>query len=149
MGRGKAAHYGSCQEVSHQTVQSLIGLEVFLIPFPFIVSPWSLRGGQSPVVAAHSYCGGKGAGGVGGRHCLGLICLVVRSPWVIQQQARAKQQHYPAIPSAAAGEHGLGLAALPCSCFPRDLGETCGPICRGRYGLLGGGLAPLWDEDQG
>ena len=27
-------------EVSHQTLQSLIGLEVFLIPFPLIVSFW-------------------------------------------------------------------------------------------------------------
>lgn len=95
-GEGKAAHYGSCQEVSHQTVQSLIGLEVFLIPFPFIVSSWSLRGGQSPVVAVRSYCGGKGV--AGGRHHLGFICLAAGSPQPLGQSA-ASQGRAAATPS--------------------------------------------------
>lgn len=113
MGRAMQLIVG-CQEVSYQTVQSLIGLEVFLILFPFIVSSWSLRGGQSPVVAAHGYCGGKG--GAGERHNLGFICLAAGSPLPLGHSA-VSQGRAVAIPSvaAAAGEHGLGLTKPPCS----------------------------------
>lgn len=89
----QAAPYGSCLEVSHQTVQSLISLEVLLIPFPFIVSSGQLRGGQSPVVAAHSYCGGEGGGWWTSQ--LGLHFPQpqgVHSPWVSQQQDSPEPQ---------------------------------------------------------
>lgn len=82
----------SCQEVSYQTVQSLIDLGVFLIPFPFIVSSWSLRGGQSPVVAAHSYCGGKGGLVDVTTWALSAWLQGVHCPWVTQQQAKAELQ---------------------------------------------------------
>ena len=62
---GQAAHWGRGYEASHQTAQSLIASKVFLVPFPSIVSSGSLGGGLSPVVAAHSYCGGKRGGRAG------------------------------------------------------------------------------------
>lgn len=107
---GKAAHYGSCQEVSHKTVQSLIGLEVFLIPFPFIVSSWSLRGGQSPVVAVHSYCGGKGGGWW--TSPLGFYlpgCRASAAPGPLS--SKPGQSCRSPVSAAATGEHGLGLVA--------------------------------------
>lgn len=120
-----------CQEVSYQTVQSLIGLEVFLILFPFIVSSWSLRGGQSPVVAAHGYCGGKG--GAGERHNLGFICLAAGSPLPLGHSA-VSQGRAVAIPSvaAAAGEHGLGLRKHRAAEFPKGPWRYLHPHLQGK-----------------
>ena len=101
---------------------------MFLVPFPSIVSSGSLGGGLSPVVAAHSYCGGK----------RGCVTADVTN-WALSPLATGSPRpgdHSPARQSKAAevpGEHGLRLAAgLWRLSF---LGDTCTPFRRGRYGL--------------
>lgn len=62
--------------------------------------------------------------GVGGRHDLGFICLAAGSPLPLGHSA-ASQGRAAAGPSvaAAAGEHGLGLAAPPCTCVSQGILE--------------------------